>query len=153
MQALRARATRSSLRVGGALAAIVAVVALGCALDVGPWDHEGTATISWTLRGRSDATRCADVGARHVEVRTIDAWGDEQAYAFPRCTAMRTDVTIERGWYHAELTLVDVDGRAISSTRRTDEFYVAQHRVIAVDAVDFPAYVGDGELTSRMSAF
>ena len=44
---------------------------------------------------------------------------------------------LDEGWYHAELTLLDPEGGAISSALRSDGFYVVHDRSIVVAAVDF----------------
>jgi hypothetical protein len=120
-----------------AVIALGATFAAGCWLGVGPWDHEGEVVLRWTIDGRSNPDACARIGAARVAIRAVDAWGDADAFARPECTDFEEVLSLDSGRYHAELTMVDDDGRPVTPTLRTETFRIAGSRPRLVLEVDF----------------
>ncbi|CAN5887315.1 hypothetical protein BH11MYX4_BH11MYX4_55490 [soil metagenome] len=127
------------LLVAAAVLVLGALLAAGCWLDVGLWHPAGHATLRWTVDGQVDRTACTRRGADRVEVRAVDAWGDTHTRATPRCDAFAETLALPSGWYHAELTMVDGAGRAVSDTLSTETFRVVlgHESIVVVTAVDF----------------
>jgi hypothetical protein len=102
--------------------ALVAFVASSCIL---PIHLQGSVTFAWSIGNASDRKACTarSASTAHVVVRddVNDIVEDDEA----QCDSFRSRYFLDRGWYDASLTLVDVRRSPVSETRRTSAFYVS----------------------------
>lgn len=102
--------------------ALAAFVASSCILPV---RLQGSVTFAWSIGDASDRTACADRSASTVHVVVRDDLGDIVDDDLAPCDSFRSRYLLDRGWYDASLTLLDVRRTPVSETQRTNAFYVS----------------------------
>lgn len=96
----------------------------------------GTLSTYWTLDGAVDADACTYYGVDRAEVVVFDEDGYQVAEAEPFCETFGAMFELRNGWYSTEVTLLDMDGFALSDTVVV-EVRVMRATKVFVD-VDFP---------------
>ena len=114
----------------------IAISAVGC-YDENRNRAEGSATITWTLQGRTDPMVCSQFGASEVEIRVVDATGKVASDLTSPCPSFRAAVSLGAGEYVADLMLLDDTGRPVSDVARTKTFRIGEQTRIAA-AARFP---------------
>jgi hypothetical protein len=125
--------------------ALAAAASAGCFIE-GYEQQEvvyGTATLPWSIRGRSDAGACEERGVSEVHVVLRAEDGRVLADERLACAASGARYVLRRGWYEASLTLLEASERPISETRSTGPFFVSAGRDTLV-RTDFVAVGGPG---------
>lgn len=116
----------------------------GCFVDSGtggtggttPDPAIGTLTAGWTLDGSSHPDACLYYQVDRVNVVLVNDYGDVVADEEPYCEDFGISFDLSTGWYSTEVTLLDLDGYAVSDTVIAD-VRVARDTEVFVD-VDFP---------------
>jgi hypothetical protein len=120
-----------------------ALLASGCSDDD---DHDegrplppigtGTLQFSWTIDGLSDLAACEAVAATAFEIQVFDEGYFVNGAQAP-CDAFETSVELYVDDYVSRVTLVDVDGYAVTRRVVEDYFLIEEGQVTRL-AVDFP---------------
>ena len=102
------------------------MLAAGCMYPTGLLSHyDGTATIGWTIAGRHDAEACAERNASFVRIVVRFDLDEVTADDVVTCSTMVRRYVLDRGWYSANLTLLDASRAPVSDTLGTGSFYVS----------------------------
>lgn len=102
-----------------------------------PGQATGTLTTSWTLDHSSTADVCVYYRVDRVNVVLVDDLGDVVVDEEPYCEEFGLSYELATGWYSTEVTLLDLDGYAVSDTVVVDDVRVVRDTEVFVD-VDFP---------------
>jgi hypothetical protein len=102
-----------------------------------PAQSIGTLTTSWTLDHASTADVCVYYHVDRVNVVLVDDLGAVVADEEPFCEDFGISHDLATGAYTTEVTLLDLDGYALSDTVVVHDVRVVRDTEVFVD-VDFP---------------
>jgi hypothetical protein len=131
--------------LGSLLVVLTAAVALtGCevqaGIDPGPvvvTDGTGSLTLDFTVAGREDGAVCGEFGVAAADVQIIDAFGDLVTDVQINCEDFAGTIDLDEDLYRAEVTLVDANDNALSTTAIVRDLQVIAGTDLEF-GVDFP---------------
>jgi hypothetical protein len=111
-----------------AIVTTLAGAASGCSDD-----DDGTLQQNWTIAGTTDSNACGIRGANQVRLVVFDPGLFVQATQFAPCNAFTTSLRLRENTYTSTLTFIDVNGIAVSETRRLAAFTVTEDRTTTLN--------------------
>jgi hypothetical protein len=134
-----------SLKYLGSLLFVLASTSAltGCQFeaDVGPGvvvtNDTGSLTIDFTVAGREDGAVCGEWGVAAADIQIIDAFGDLVSDVEVTCDDFSGTIDLPEDDYRAEVTLVDANGAALSTTAVVHNLEVIAGTDLEV-GVEFP---------------
>jgi hypothetical protein len=123
-----------------AVAATVTLAPLVAGCMIVADDHvedTGTVTFRWSLEEGYDPRSCAYFRASEISIEVYDRYGNYETAATAPCTYFTRTLTLWSGRYSASLTLLDANGRAVSTRVDTGPFVIDANRGVLIDS-DFP---------------
>ena len=136
----------NSLKYLGSLLFVVAAASAltGCevqaGIDPGPvvvTDDTGSLTIDFTVAGREDGAVCGEWDVAAADIQIIDAFGDLVSDVQVNCEDFSRTIDLPEDDYRAEVTLVDANDNALSTTAVVHRLEVLAGTDLEV-GVDFP---------------
>jgi hypothetical protein len=137
----------AKLVLGLGTSALVALFTAGCAVTVeGPPTpvpveqpaSMGSLTVRWLVAGTTSASVCEGYRASTLHLAVFDANGRRAATTDAPCESFAVSLSLPEGTYTADAMLVDVNGRAVSTTKTLRAIEVVSGTDLAID-LDFPA--------------
>jgi hypothetical protein len=131
----------------GSLVIVLAAAALltGCEIDAGidagpvvVTDGIGSLTVGFTVAGREARDVCADFGVAAADIQVFDSFGDFVTDVEVDCNDFSGSIDLAEDDYRAEVTLVDANDNAVSTTAIVRRLDVIADTDLEV-GVDFPA--------------
>ncbi len=101
-------------------------------------DDTGSLTIDFTVDGREDGAVCRELGVAAADVQIIDGFGDLVTDVEIDCEDFSGSIDLPQADYRAEVTLVDGDDNALSTTAVVRGLAVIAGTDLET-SVDFPA--------------
>ena len=130
----------SSIRAWVSLTACVATACFAVGCTIGPavsadpqW---GSLYVLSSIDGSTRSSDCSRVGARDLEVAVYEG-STPYTTVIAYCEDFQAIVDLPEGDYDADVTLVDADSRAVSTTARLQGLRVLRTTDLRVE-VDFP---------------
>jgi hypothetical protein len=98
----------------------------------------GTLTVHWTVANSVDPSACSAYSATDLEVVLYDESGTQVTSATGPCEGFALTIPLPEGSYSADVTLVDPNGTARSTTKPLQALSIIAGTDLAVD-LDFPS--------------
>jgi len=98
--------------------------------------NDGTLTLDWSIDGAQDPLVCSDFGADSIDVTVFDDLGGATEFQ-DSCDVFADTISLAPGDYTAQATLLDANGRDITTTIDIVPFTIVSDTDLSI-SIDFP---------------